>query len=104
MASNLSIRLPAGITQRDTIYIRSDAKLKRAKRKGTRRAKRTIRISKVVVCEPLRACPRCQRKATQTFRKITKCLHDLRFSRSGATGCIVKVSVSSFLVPGLPGI
>jgi predicted RecB family nuclease len=55
--------------QRDTLYIRSDSKLKRAKRKGTRRAKRTIRISKVVVCEPLRACPRCQRKATQTFRE-----------------------------------
>ncbi len=32
--------------QRDTIYIRSDAKLKRAKRKGTNRVKRTIRVSK----------------------------------------------------------
>jgi len=85
--------------QRDTIYIRSDSKLKRAKRKGTRRAKRTIRISKVVVCEPLRACPRCQRKATQTFRKITKCLHDLRFSRSGVTGCIVKYQFQVFWCP-----
>ncbi len=85
--------------QRDSIYIRSDSKLKRAKRKGTRRAKRTIRISKVVVCEPLRACPRCQRKATQTFRKITKCLHDLRFSRSGVTGCIVKYQFQVFWCP-----
>jgi len=85
--------------QRDTVYIRSDSKLKRAKRKGTRRAKRTIRISKVVVCEPLRACPRCQRKATQTFRKITKCLHDLRFSGSGVTGWVVKYRFQVFWCP-----
>ena len=85
--------------QRDTIYIRSDSKLKRAKRKGTKRAKRTIRINKVVVCEALRACPRCQRKATQTFRKITKCLHDLRFSRSGVTGWVKKYQIQVFWCP-----
>jgi len=85
--------------QRDTIYIRSDAKLKRAKRKATSRAKRTIRVSKVVVCEPLRMCPRCQRKATQTFRRITKRLHDLRFSRSGVTGWVVKYQFQVFWCP-----
>jgi hypothetical protein len=85
--------------QRDTIYIRSDASLKRARRKGTNRAKRTIRVSKVVVCEPLRVCPRCQRKATQTFRRITKCLHDLRFSRAGVTGWVVKYQFQVFWCP-----
>jgi len=85
--------------QRDTIYIRSDAKLKRAKRKGTSLAKRTIGVSKVVVCEPLRVCPRCQRKATQTFRRITKCLHDLRFSRAGVTGWVVKYQFHVFWCP-----
>jgi predicted RecB family nuclease len=88
-----------GDYQRDTIYVRSDAKLKRAKRKGTSRTTRTIRVSKVVVCEPLRACPRCQRKATQTFRRITKCLHDLRFSRSGVTGWVVKYQFQVFWCP-----
>jgi hypothetical protein len=85
--------------QRDTIYIRSDAKLKRAKRKSTNRAERAIRVSKVVVCEPLRVCPRCQRKATQTFRRITKCLQDLRFSRSGVTGWMVKYQFQVFWCP-----
>jgi len=85
--------------QRDTIYIRSDARLKRAKRKGTNREKRTIRVSKVVLCEPLRVCPRCQRKATQTFRRVTKCLHDLRFSRSGVTGSVVKYQFQVFWCP-----
>ncbi len=85
--------------QRDTIYIRSDAKLKRAKRKGTSRTTRTIRISKLVVCEPLRACPRCQRKATHTFRRITKRLHDLRFSKSGVTGWVVKYQFQVFWCP-----
>ncbi len=85
--------------QRDTIYIRSDAKLKRAKRKGTSRTKRTVRVSKLVVCEPLRVCPRCQRKATQTFRRITKCLHDLRFSRSGVAGWVVKYQFQVFWCP-----
>ena len=85
--------------QRDTIYIRSDAKLKRTKRKGTSRAKRTVRVGKVVVCEPLRVCPRCQRKATQTFRRITKFLHELRFSRSGVTGCVVKYQFQVFWCP-----
>jgi predicted RecB family nuclease len=85
--------------QRDTIYIRSDTRLKRAKRKGTNREKRTIRVSKVVLCEPLRVCPRCQRKATQTFRRVTKCLHDLRFSRSGVTGSVVKYQFQVFWCP-----
>ena len=85
--------------QRDTIYIRSDAKLKRAKRKGTNRVKRTVRVSKVVLCEPLRVCPRCQRKASQTFRRVTKCLHDLRFSRSGVTGCVVNYQFQVFWCP-----
>ena len=85
--------------QRDTIYIRSDTRLKRAKRKGTNREKRTIRVSKVVLCEPLRVCPRCQRKATQTFRRVTKCLHDLRFSRSGVTGSVVKYHFQVFWCP-----
>ena len=85
--------------QRDVIYIRTDAKLKGATRKSTGRTKRTIRVSKVVVCEPLRVCPRCQRKATQTFRRITKCLHDLRFSKSGVTGWVVKYQFQVFWCP-----
>ncbi len=44
MASNLSNKAARWDYQRDTIYIRSDSKFKRAKRKGTRRAKRTIRV------------------------------------------------------------
>jgi len=76
--------------QRDRVYIRTDAGLKRAKRKKERMAKRATRISKMVVCEPLHVCPRCRRERTQTFRTLTKCLHDLRFSRSGITGWVVK--------------
>jgi len=85
--------------QRDSVYIRTDAKLKRAKRKGASQGEKTVRVSKVVVCEPLRVCPRCQRKATQTFRRITKCLHDLRFSKSGVTGWVVKYQFQVFWCP-----
>jgi predicted RecB family nuclease len=76
--------------QRDHIYIRTEAKLKRSKREGKSLPRRNIRISKAVVCEPSRVCPRCQRKGTQEFRKITKCLQDLRFSRFGVSGSVVK--------------
>jgi predicted RecB family nuclease len=75
--------------QRDRIYIRTDAELKRAKRKRKSQAKRAAHISKVVVCEPLRVCPICQSR-THKLRALTKCLHDLRFSRSGVTGWVVK--------------
>jgi len=85
--------------QRDRIYIRTDAELKKAKRKKKDYVKRAIHISKVVVCEPLPACPRCQRKGTQTFRTITKRLHDLRFGRSGVTGWIVKYQFQVFWCP-----
>jgi len=85
--------------QRDRIYIRTDAELKRAKRKRKSQAKRAAHISKVVVCEPLHVCPRCQRKGTQMFRAITKCLHDLRFSRSGVTGWVVKYRFQVFWCP-----
>ena len=85
--------------QRDRIYIRTDAELKKAKRKKKSLVKRAVHISKVVVCEPLRVCPRCQRKGTQTFRTITKRLHDLRFSRSGVTGWVVKYQFQVFWCP-----
>ena len=69
--------------QRDRIYIRTDTELKKAKRKKKSLAKKALRIVKVTFCEPLRLCPRCQGKGTQTFRTITRRLHDLRFGRSG---------------------
>ncbi|MGA7238179.1 MAG: IS66 family transposase [Bryobacteraceae bacterium] len=85
--------------QRDRIYIRTDDALKKAKRKKTDPAKRAVHISKVVVCEPLPACPRCQRKGPQTFRKITKRLQDLRFGKSGVTGSIVEYQFQVFWCP-----
>ena len=85
--------------QRDRIYIRTDAELERAKRKKRGIAKRAIHISKIVICERLRVCPRCQRNATQNFRTLTKCLHDLRFTRSGVTGWVVKYEFQVFWCP-----
>ncbi len=85
--------------QRDRVYIRTDAELKTARRREKSLEKRAVHISKVVVCEPFRVCPRCQRKGTQTFRTITKCLYDLRFSRSGVTGWVVKYQFQVFWCP-----
>jgi predicted RecB family nuclease len=85
--------------QHDHIYIRTDAELRRAKRKKNTVTKRAVHISKVVVCEQLSACPRCQRKGTQTFRTVTKCLHDLRFTRTGVAGWIVKYQFRVFWCP-----
>src|SRR5207247_7236843 len=75
--------------QRDRVYIRTDVELKKARRKRTTVARRTLHISKVVVCEPLRICTRCQ-SGTHKYRAITRDLHDLRFTKSGATGWVVK--------------
>jgi predicted RecB family nuclease len=85
--------------QRDRIYIRTDTELKKAERKKKSLVKRAVHISKAVVCEPLRVCPRCQRKGTQTFRTITKRLQDLRFSRAGVTGWVVKYQFQVFWCP-----
>jgi predicted RecB family nuclease len=85
--------------QRDRIYIRTDEELKRAKGKKKKTAKRAILISKTVICEQLHVCPRCRRKGTQNLRTLTKCLHDLRFTRSGVTGWVVKYEFQVFWCP-----
>ena len=85
--------------QRDRIYIRTEEGLKRSRREGKSLTRRSIRISRVTVCEPLRRCPRCQRKGTQDFRKVTKCLHDLRFTRFGVHGSLVKYQFQVFRCP-----
>lgn len=85
--------------QRDHIYIRTGAEPKRVQRASKNLARGRTRISKVVVCEPTPVCPRCQRKGTQMFRRVTKCLHDLRFSRSGVAGSIVKYQFQVFWCP-----
>ena len=85
--------------QRDRVYIRTNAELRKARRKKDTREKRAVHISKVVICEPLRVCPRCQRKGTQMFRTITKHLHDLRFSGAGVTGWVVKYQFQVFWCP-----
>lgn len=85
--------------QRDHIYIRTSAASKRAQRASKNLARRRTNISKVVVCEPHRVCPRCQRKGTQMFRTVTKCLQDLRFSRYGIAGSRVKYQFQVFWCP-----
>jgi predicted RecB family nuclease len=75
--------------QRDRIYIRTDAGLKKVKRRTKSSVKRTARVSKMVVCEPLLVCPNCQSR-TYKCRTLTKRLHDLRFSKSGVAGWIVE--------------
>jgi predicted RecB family nuclease len=76
--------------QRDRIFIRTDEELKKVKQRKRGLAKKAVHISKTVVSKPLRICPRCQGKGTHTFRTVTKLLHDLRFSRSGVTGWVVR--------------
>ncbi len=85
--------------QRDHIYIRRGAEPKRAQRESKNQGRRRTRIGKVVVCEPTCICPRCQRKGTQMFRTVTKCLQDLRFSRSGVAGSIRKYRFQVFWCP-----
>jgi predicted RecB family nuclease len=85
--------------QRDRIYIRTDAELKKAKRRKKNLVKRAVHISKVVVCQLPPVCPRCQRKRARTSRTITKHLHDLRFSKSGVTGWIRKYKFQVFQCP-----
>jgi len=86
--------------QRDRVYIRTNADLKKAERNKRNLVKRALRISKEVVCEPLSVCPRCQRrKGHQAARTITKRLHDLRFGRSGLTGWVVKYQFQVFWCP-----
>ncbi|MGP8237088.1 MAG: IS66 family transposase, partial [Limisphaerales bacterium] len=82
--------------QRDRIYIRTDGKLKRVKQKMKSRTKRPTRVGKVVICERPAACLRCQKKGGLMLRTITKRLHDLRFTRSGANGWVVKYQFQVF--------
>lgn len=82
--------------QRDRIYVRTDGTLRRAKQKMKSRAKRPTRVSKVVICERPAICLRCQKKGGLKRRAITKRLHDLRFSRSGISGWVVKYQFQVF--------
>jgi predicted RecB family nuclease len=76
--------------QRDRIYVRTDGQLRRAKRKVNNQGERPVRIAKVVICERPRVCLRCQKRGGQMLRTVTKHLHDLRFTRSGIIGWVVK--------------
>jgi predicted RecB family nuclease len=83
--------------QRDRIYVRTDGELKRVKRKKMKsRAKRPPRVGKVVICERPASCLRCQKKGGLMLRTITKQLHDLRFTRSGINGWVVKYQFQVF--------
>ncbi len=82
--------------QRDRIYIRTDGELRRAKKKMKRRVKRPTRVGKVVICDRPPTCVRCQNKGGLMLRTITKRLHDLRFTRSGITGWVVKYQFQVF--------
>ena len=53
--------------QRDRIYIRTDAELKKAKRKKKGPAKRAVHISKIVVCEPLPPAHAAKEKEPRRF-------------------------------------
>ena len=82
--------------QRDRIYSRTDAELRSVRQRTKARLKRAVRISKEVIYGPRRICPRCQKSGNQMSRTITKHLHDLRFTKSGVTGWIVKCRFQVF--------
>jgi hypothetical protein len=82
--------------QRDRIYVRTDGEVRRAKRKIKSRGKRPARVAKIVICERPRVCLRCQKKGGRMLRTRTKHLHDLRFTRSGINGWVVKYQFQIF--------
>ncbi len=82
--------------QRDRIYTRTDAELRSVRKRAKARLKGSVRISKEVTYGARRICPRCQKSGNQMSRTITKHLHDLRFTKSGVTGWVVKCCFQVF--------
>jgi predicted RecB family nuclease len=82
--------------QRDRIYVRTDGEVRRAKRKIKSLGKRPAHVAKVVICKRPRVCLRCHKKGGRMLRTRTKHLHDLRFTRAGINGWVVKYQFQIF--------
>jgi hypothetical protein len=68
--------------QRERIYVKSQANLKRRPTSG-KRPSRVIAPNKTIDCLPLRSCPKCSSANVFKHTKYSKTLFDLKFMRHG---------------------
>ena len=68
--------------QRERIYVKSDANLKRAPTPGARRP-HVIAPNKIIECASPRSCPKCASEKFFKHTKYSKTIFDLKFMRHG---------------------
>jgi predicted RecB family nuclease len=68
--------------QRERIYVKSHANLKRAPTPG-KRPPQVIAPNKTIDCDPVRSCPKCSSANVFKSTKYSKTLFDIKFMRHG---------------------
>ncbi len=80
--------------QRNKIYVRSNERIYRTSKKSAKNRAKALSVNKTIECPPPSRCPKCKAKEIVKFRKrrMTKVIHDLKFSESGTKRWVVRYS------------
>jgi predicted RecB family nuclease len=83
--------------QRDKVYVRSSQQLKRISRKRSKRRFKSFPINTTVECPHDVCCPKCKAGAISGYGRMSKIVHDLKFSRTGIKRWVVKYSFGRYV-------
>jgi predicted RecB family nuclease len=83
--------------QRNKIYVRSNARLKRIAQNTRARAQTSLPINRVIDRPPPQCCPKCRSKRIRKHGMKSKTVHDLKFSRTGIKRWVVKYQFHRYL-------
>ncbi len=97
--------------QRDKIYLRSNARLKRLSKRTDKALAKALPVNKTIELPPPICCPQCEGTDIRNYRAVSRIVPDLKFDRYGVKRWVVKYQyyryecqecLDTFLTPQKP--
>jgi len=82
--------------QRDRVYVRSNQRIKRARKTEQKKKRRSLRLNQIVGPTRRWECPKCQSRKIAKYSRHTKLLYDLKFITGGVKRWITKYVVEHY--------
>ena len=86
--------------QREKVYVRTNASIKRNVQRSKKIFKKRVKINKIVECSRPKNCPHCQSEQVFIHHSISKTINDLKLFDGGVKRWVVKFITNRYLCPG----
>jgi predicted RecB family nuclease len=83
--------------QREKIYVRSSARLKRANKKSPTKRRKSLPVNTAINCCPPECCPECLSTSLYKHGRCSKVVYDLKFGRTGVKRWVIRYQYHRYI-------